>query len=504
MKEKPFKSTFTAIAHCLIQEDRDKFLAKASLDELKSIIPNELTNLDGLVPIAFNLFVTNIANKNDDIVLGQDALNIYKQFIHRPINYKHQQFQPIGHITNAGFSKFNINYATAMGSELVTEEDIKKNLALPFNVAFAGVLYRVVDSELVDEIVNSADPSSDNYLEYSASFEVAFDDFKIMRGSNNIAEAEILDDEDTKEELKGSLRAFGGKGIDAKTNRRIYRLLAGEISPVGAGLLKKPGGLVKGITTAAAVIVTEKDTTASVTTENNSKIKKSGVNREEDMKQITTVAELKEIKQEGLAEVAIASVIDVVEKGIEAANETYKKQLGEKDQAIAKAQQDLSEQSKKVTDVEAKLNDVTKKLQEVEARETARANEELFQKRMSSLDETYELSKEQREVIANEIKDISEDAFKAYANKISVFAVKKAAKDADCKDGKCGTCAKCKKGKEGTAKAEDTRTPEQILADAKAKEDEQKRLANAAQTAADEQAALEKDFTLGSGIVLTK
>jgi hypothetical protein len=60
-------------------------------------------------------------------------------------------------------------------------------------------------------------------------------------------------------------------------------------------------------------------------------------------------------------------------------------------------------------------------LGELEKANTEREAEEKFNQRMSSLDEEYALTDQDREVIASDIKDMDDETFTTYQNKLSVL-----------------------------------------------------------------------------------
>src|SRR5262245_51263322 len=110
-KQFKYKTAFGSKVTCLIDKDKDKFLAQASLDSLRGIIPDDVKGQEDLLCIAFNAFTPNLANKNGDLVDTKTAVDIYKFFIHKGINTEHNRGAgAIGHIVSAGFSKFNVNY----------------------------------------------------------------------------------------------------------------------------------------------------------------------------------------------------------------------------------------------------------------------------------------------------------------------------------------------------------------------------------------------------------
>ena len=102
-----YTTIFSSKIKPLVSEEKDKYLAMASLLEVSDFVP-ELdtdTNID-LLPIAFNACVANRVNKNGDVIDTETALEIYKNFINKPINIEHTRQKVIGTILTAGFSEF--------------------------------------------------------------------------------------------------------------------------------------------------------------------------------------------------------------------------------------------------------------------------------------------------------------------------------------------------------------------------------------------------------------
>ena len=80
-------SKSSAVVKPIVSFEKDRLLAMASLNELQKYIPNIDTakNVD-LLPIAFNAFVANRVNKNDDVSNGITSVSLAKLFVNKPIN----------------------------------------------------------------------------------------------------------------------------------------------------------------------------------------------------------------------------------------------------------------------------------------------------------------------------------------------------------------------------------------------------------------------------------
>ena len=158
--ENKFSTIFSSSIKPLVSEEKDKFLALASLVDVANFIPNIDTekNLD-LLPMAFNACVANRVNKNGDVIDTETAIEIYKNFINKPINIEHNRKNLIGVILTAGFSEFGTD-------QPLTEEQVKDKTE-PFNITLGGVLWRVVNQSLTDLVEDSNDETSENYKKIS-------------------------------------------------------------------------------------------------------------------------------------------------------------------------------------------------------------------------------------------------------------------------------------------------------------------------------------------------
>ena len=243
MKEFKYKTSF-ASSHvkCVTSEEKDKLLSLASLEHLRGFIPEIDTNKNfDLLPISFTVAVANRCNKNDDVIDTQTAIAIYKNFINKYLDLEHKKKIIVGVILTSGFSEF--------GSEKpLTEEDVK-NLTTPFNITLGGVIWKLPNPELASLIEESNDPSSDDYLSISSSWELTFEDYNIIeleKNQKNIAGGKVISDASEVETLSKNLKCNKGTGL--LNDKRLYRMITGNsVCPIGVGLTQKPAADVKGI-----------------------------------------------------------------------------------------------------------------------------------------------------------------------------------------------------------------------------------------------------------------
>jgi len=176
MSDHKYTTIFSSEIKPLVPEDKDKYLAMASLVEVGDFIPEVDTskNVD-LLPVAFNACVINRVNKNGDVVDTDTAMAMYKDFINKPMNIEHNRDKVVGVILTAGFSEF--------GTDNKLTEDQVKDLKGPFNITLGGVVWKVVNNKLSQIIENASDPTSDDYLKISASWELGFSEYNIIVSS---------------------------------------------------------------------------------------------------------------------------------------------------------------------------------------------------------------------------------------------------------------------------------------------------------------------------------
>ena len=128
MKDYKYTTTFSSVIKPVVSEEKDKYLALASMVELEKFLPDvDIEKNIDLLPVAFNAFVANRVNKNGDVVDTDTAVDVYKSFINKQINIEHNRERVVGCILNAGFSEFGTD-------EPLTEEEVK-SMKGPFNIS---------------------------------------------------------------------------------------------------------------------------------------------------------------------------------------------------------------------------------------------------------------------------------------------------------------------------------------------------------------------------------
>ena len=426
MKKHEYITSFSSTVKPLVSEQKDEILAIASLNEIGEFLPEIDTdkNVD-LLPIAFNACVVNRANKNGDVIDADTAIDIYESFINKPINIEHNRERLVGVILTAGFSEFGTDSP-------IKEEDVVERVD-PFNITLGGVVWKVVDTELAEKIEDSSDPSSENYMKVSASWELGFSDYEVavVSEGKNIANAEIVTSEKDIDNLRQFLKGFGGSGV-LEDGRNVYRKVVNEVVALGIGLTVSPAADVKGLITPKAIETSEqeefleKEAKSSNLEEKIQKTEKNSSQTEEknvanNIGKVMKINSTKDISDENLQELTASQISEFIESELKKTSEQYAEEKQEVETQLKAAQEKTKaleeDQEKLKTNFEAVKEELDKLNSEMAAKEA----EERFNQRMSMLDDTYALTDEDRGVIASELKDMNEETFEAYASKLAIL-----------------------------------------------------------------------------------
>ena len=418
--ETKYTTIFSSELKCIVSEEKDLHLSLASLDSLRAFLPNIDTdkNID-LLPISTNAFVAGRVNRNGDVIDNKTAVEIAKHFINKPINLEHNRTQVIGCILNYGFNAFG-------SEETMTEEQALESKD-PFNVALGGVMWKVVNKDLANLIEESNDPSSPNYMSVSSSWELGFNDYKLVLLDNeqkNIMDGTIVEDAEQIDKLKSKLRSLGGSGR-MNEKQKIYRLVVGNIIPLGIGLTGTPAADVVGV----AVEEKEKDLSSVLATEaietNISQNEVLNVNLDRKNYNIMKITKIEDITAESLKEIQASQVAEFISEEIKKASESFDIERKEKEELLKATNEKYEAVTKDYSSMKEELEKVKNSLATMEEEKAAKIREELFNVRMASFDESYDLSDEDRQVLASDIKDLNDETFAAYKNKMAVLMKEK-------------------------------------------------------------------------------
>jgi hypothetical protein len=388
--------------------------------------------------VAFNAAVVNKFNKNGDGIDSATATAIGQYFIHKPTNIEHIKSKIVGHVVSAGFSDFGTNKILTGNVSDVLD---------PFNIALGAVIYRTVNPAFADMVEMSNDPDSDYYQAVSASWEIGFNDFVIALGSDDLKNAEIVSDKAQINELKRYLRSMDGPG-EMNDGTKVYRLVTGNIYPLGIGFTTNPAADVKGLIIEEPEVeeITfqekrgEVDSVIEVDNEEflekiqnfSSLLNKNTVKPIKDIKPMETQKLIEKLeslltqeveKKDFSTEEAVASISSVVTEAIREKNEQYKDKLTEAQEEKQKLLDSQDQLQSSVKELEEQLASTKVELEEIQKANSDREARELFNARMDKVDEDYDLSDEDRQILASEVDglDSSDESFSSYQEKLLVI-----------------------------------------------------------------------------------
>ena len=417
MKQHKYTTTFGSIKiKPLVSSEKDEYLALASMEKLSDFIPevNTEENVD-LLPIAFNACVANRVNKNGDVVDGETAVAMAKNFINKQINIEHNRERVVGVILKAGFSQF--------GTDEPMDEVSASELKSPFNITLGGVIWKVVNNNLAKMIENSSDPTSEDYEKISASWELGFSDYNLVMlegEEKNIEDGVIISDSQEIEKHKGMLRSLGGSG-KTEDGRSIYRKVINDVVPLGIGLTENPAADVVGVLTHSKQKNTEK------IEENNSHSETQNVNKTKE--QVMKLNSIEELTDEKVQEMTASVVSDFIQDQLKQASEQYSEEKAKFETELAEAKENYDKLVNENEASKTELESVVAELAALKEQLASSEAEKAFSLRMSKFDESFDLTEEDREVIASDIAGLDEEAFEAYEKKISVLLSSKVKND---------------------------------------------------------------------------
>ena len=404
-----YNTTFSSVLRPLVSEEKDKYLALASLAEVGGFIPNVDTekNVD-LLPVAFNAAVVNRVNRNGDVIDSLTALASYKDFINKPINFEHNRERIVGVILTAGFSEF--------GSDIPLTEDQAKDLKGPYNITLGGVIWKIANPNLATMIEDSSDSTSVNYQKISASWELGFNEYNliVIEGeSKNIEDGSEISDASEIETLKANLRTFGGSGKIDKS-KSVYRKVIGNVVPLGIGLTETPAADVKGV---ATIKIEEKQQSDE---ENISKIENLDVNTLIDNKAMK-ITSLKDINDENLKQATASQISDLIEQELKTASEKFAVEKASVESQLKSTKESLDTLVANQDTLQKEISALKEALFTAEAEKQKILASEKFNERMSAFDAEYDLDAETRQILATEIAEMEDSAFAAFKDKMAVF-----------------------------------------------------------------------------------
>lgn len=415
----------------------------ASLSKLAGFLNQDINfeeNID-LVPIAFDAFVVNRRNKNNQVIGTEKALEIVSNFKYKFINIEHNRENIIGVILGTGFSSFGED------SKVLSLEDVKDTKD-PFNVVAHGIMWKIVDQDLVEIIEDSGNVLSKNYKKISASWELLSTDCEVAlfeKDERDLIHASITKDD----KFKKYLYTEGGKG-QTPDGKIVCNLISGDTLPLGVGLTTDPAAEVEGVLTASNTTDLKTENSVIPTSNNiesiiQSSIKESLDNNNQLLAEIQekinnleknsvytikennimTIDNIDQLTDENIKELKASNIQEIhnkIKDELKSVSEKYvsdKKNLEDEIKTNKEAMESALLEAKDLKEKVKKLED---KISEFEASEAQRIADETYNSRMETIESKFEINDASRKVIAKKLQSISSDEeFSQYEEELSVF-----------------------------------------------------------------------------------
>lgn len=474
LEKYPYRATFTSFAKIVNPSEQDRFVAKAALAPLRALLPPDIDpeKDTDLLWIAADGATGGLKNRNDDALSGPTAIAVHRTAKNKYISTDHDRGKVIGVVLYPGLSRFGTN-------EPLTDEQAAASNE-PFNMSFAGVLWRLIDPMTTKYLSNVGGVQSEDAL--SMSWEIAFERFDCAVAhtpeSENVFDADIIPDTDPRfQSYSKLLRANGGDGKDAR-GHSVFRVISGDPVILGYSVVARPAALVKGILPiekladpvastlpAEALTFLENEPESGMGYHLCDVTMKDGaihanvvvLNRrilpsQIDVTQVASVALHKKSDEKNITQekacvtqptikamkISIASVEDLSAKWdevsklpkeealasiqgfVDAINDGAKTFIKEKEtlEALVREKEQVeAAAAKQVEKVQAEVKKLREELAEERATREQGEAAAKFTERMASFDTEYELDDEDRKFLAADIKDLDDDSFAAYSSK---------------------------------------------------------------------------------------
>jgi hypothetical protein len=419
-----YKASFICEIKCLHKKEKDKFLAQASLENIKDFLPEDIDfeRNEDLIAFAANGTVVNRGNKNGHLIDAETATKVHKLFKYKFLDVEHNRDHIVGVITNTGFSSYDKN-------TLIASKDVKGSKD-PLYLTVGGVVYRNVNKDFAEKLEESSDPESELYRKISLSWEIMFSSYYLLIGDKNLSEGEIVKDPEKIEEYAEFL-SFNGGNNKLEDGTPIYTVVSGEdVLPMGFGFTLSPAAEVEGVLLESEILQDNEEEGVEATA---SKKNKSSLPTEQHVNIHKTPYTHMEIKSkedfyQNWNEIRAnesAPSLDFIWKKLQEASENYSKEVEAKTAESTARKAEVEKLNSTVEILEKTLEEQKASLQILEDEKKAQEQQAQFQVRMNVIDEEYELDEETSAIVASKIKGLSEEDFISWKKEFDVLAREK-------------------------------------------------------------------------------
>jgi hypothetical protein len=474
---------FECIAKQITGEELTKLrISEASIQEdAKTILGGEMPDHPSIMLFKGPLANGGKINKNGHGVAIADLVKFYKKFNHTPVNQEHNRGNTVGFIVKSYLTKHN-------SEEKLSNKAAMDSLE-PIDVSVVFAVWNHLDPALSTVLGEVTNPENPSWGLIRLSWECAYSAYNLLVGSYDTFTGELIEDEGKITEMEKYLLDNGGTGKTEDGKPVSLLLADGDsILPLGCGLVVHPaadvGNLVQvtgAVNAAIAVSQDENDdihtsdmgikaehSTGTVildkTTETSSVFSPSEVfiakkllqeikdTKEEFSQKITEISlnnQKSEVKSshsennivkppsmkitsfEQITDEVIenkevtASDIRLIAEELEKKCAAHQAEVEAKNTELTTAKESADAALKEVDTIKLSLEAVTKELDEMKAANAAAKAEFDFNTRMTALNDEFELSDEDREVIAGQIKSFDDEGFASWKKSFDIIAKQK-------------------------------------------------------------------------------
>jgi hypothetical protein len=436
--------TFECQASIVDKDSFDNGLSLfAGVSDISKNFKPDVSKSDAMWYLAGNLAVPGLANKNKHGILIEDAIRIKDKFVGQQINKDHNRANVVGYISKAIFTD------RESGEELddVAAASCKK----PVNLTIGFVVWPHVDEGLATTIEAVTNPLVVDQGYISLSWEMSFDEYFLVKGSSNAYEGEIIREDEEIAKYEEFMPWNKGQCMTDK-GELLYVFATGEyLTPLGAGLVVNPAAQVKGI----VMIATEEEKDAKIkelelkvleltekldapnSLEVAAEVLEPEIFIDESSQSVVSsvivlqqsimkIKSIDQITDENLGvEIKASAISEFFAEELAKKSEEFSAEVKAKEDEAANAKSALAAIETELASIKLQNEESSAKLKEIE---DARAAEQIlasFNERMNVLDGEFELCDEDREIIAGQIRGLSDEDYTNWNKSFSILAKEK-------------------------------------------------------------------------------
>jgi hypothetical protein len=355
---------------------------------------------------------------------------------------------------------------------ILTNEEAA-NLQEPFNMSFAGVLWKAVQPLLAKYITKTGDSLDTDAL--SMSWEIAFNEYSIGVGSKNLWDAKIYTESDAEfRDYEKRLRCNGGNGKTTE-GEEVFRIIEGDAIILGYSIVQNPAAPVKGILPVTQLVKAEEETekccpdckcencqckdknheeemedeeddeneeikeksdastpseTAAAASESNAQIapknsQESNASAEKVEEKIITeqktcvtlntatmkIESLDQLKSlwPELRKMESVAAVEDFVNAIQKGTSDWEQKLAAEKNIVQNLEKAKAEAEQRASELQASLDGVKKEVEDLKSSQAAAEATQKFQERMAAFDEEFDLDDEDRQMLASDLQSLPDD-----------------------------------------------------------------------------------------------